>query len=171
MAYISDKKWNNITKWVYTKWYEKSIPKCDYDELVASAFETDEDGMCPGTNENHVRKLVFEAYYITPEDFDSVYDEAKKEFNLTKSQAHDLGWLALGHGPTHIPELTDDEMVKFNKLIEKVNNQELIKPEDLFHTQFDGNELNERDILRLYEYNRRSHPEEAAKYFEMLKNM
>lgn len=173
MAYISDKKWNKIVDQVYRRWYGLAVPKNDYDELYASAYEICEDNNHrPGTNPHHMRKLIFEAYFINREDFEKVFDDVVKGFKLTRAQKHDLHWLALGYGPMVMPLFIDDESKeKFNRLIEKVDNQELITPEDLFDAMQDDDKFSIRNVQRLYEYNRRSHPEEAAKYFEMLKVM
>lgn len=171
----SEKKFYNIVYEIYKRWYASSTPSADYDELIENAYNT-VGGNDPRPGDSEMKKIVYEAYFLDGSKMQDIIDEVCKENKVSKSDKTGFGWLFLGHGPyiRTDGDLDEENEAKFAKLVEKVNNGELIKFEDLFHMSYDKysskDSISKMDLMRLYEYNRKSHKEEAAKYFEMLKN-
>ena len=188
MAYFSDKKWNKIIEEIYTQWYSESTPNADFNELKDNAFWSENDGRDIPVEEcdkdprkKYCKRIVFEAYFLDKDRFHAIMEEVAKKYKLTKYQKqHELAWLALGSGPSYTPEFANNEdRAKWNRTMDKVNAGEEVLISDLWLTKQAAEccrklptteeELSAIDILILYEYNRRSQPETAKKYYEILK--
>jgi len=157
---------------IYRRWYAEAMPKADYDELVKTAYETREDSNLPG--KGGLRKIVFEAYFVDKQRMVDIVLDVCKEFNVKE---RDLAWIYLGHGPFDFSEsdYNETELEKFYALIEKVNRGEEIRESDLpktiYEIGFESKEKDIRTLMRLYEYNRHSHPDVANIYFKELKKI
>lgn len=157
---------------IYRRWYAEAMPKVDYDELVKTAYETREDSDLPG--KGGLRKIVFEAYFVDKQRMVDIVLEVCKEMKVKEC---DLAGIYLGHGPFDFSEsdYNELELEKFYALVEKVNRGEEIRESDLpktkYETGFKSNIKDIRTLMKLYEYNRRSHPDVANTYFEELKNI
>lgn len=174
MAHRSEQKWGKIIKETYHNLFHLSIPNCNYDELVTNAYLCSDYSQLPGNSKNGCRKIVYEAYFITEEAENIVFNDIRKKYKLSKSDLQKLhNTIFLGHAPFYLNRniMDDENNQKFDRVIEKVNSGQIITPDDLFHTKYDTGKWSEsvRDLMRLYEYNRKSHPKEAEKYFNLLK--
>ena len=176
MAYLSNKKIDKIYKEIYKRWYAEAVPHADYDELLESAYNVrSEYSDLPGDSET--KKIVFEAYFIDQKRLVEIVHEVLKEYKVPESKEGLFGWIYLGHGPmsfSAIELFNEENQAKFKELIRKVDAGELITYDDLNFWEYEvkdsKDEISNVNLMRLYEYNRKSHPEEAKKYFEMLKN-